>query len=75
LEAENIESLESALKNKFKSINHIEKAKGQLTLSLAEKVLPQDINAFCFENKVILSRLEWIGTKLEDKFLEITRKH
>jgi ABC-2 type transport system ATP-binding protein len=75
LEAENIESLESALKTKFKYINHIEKAKGQLTLSLAEKVLPQDINAFCFENKVVLSRLEWVGTKLEDKFLEITRKN
>ena len=75
LEADNIEGLESLLKAKFKSINHIEKSKGRLTLTLTEKVLPQEINSFCFENKTVLSRLEWVGTKLEDKFLEITRKH
>lgn len=75
LEADNVTSLESALKSKFKSINHIEVGKNRLTLSLNEKVLPQDINAFCFENRVTLSRLELVGTKLEDKFLEITRKN
>jgi len=75
LEADNVASIESALKSKFKSINHIEVGKNRLTLSLNEKVLPQDINAFCYENKVILSRLEVVGTKLEDKFLEITRKN
>lgn len=75
LEADNVTSIESALKAKFKSINHIEVGKNRLTLSLNEKVLPQDINAFCFENKVVLSRLELVGTKLEDKFLEITRKN
>lgn len=75
LEADNIESLEASLKARFKSINDIEKSKGRLILSLNENVLPQEINAFCFENKTVLSRLEWVGTKLEDKFLEITRKH
>ncbi len=75
LEAENIGGLETALKAKFKSINNIEVGKNKLTLLFTEKVLPQDINAFCFENKVVLSRLELIGTKLEDKFLEITRKN
>lgn len=75
LEADNVGSLESALKSKFKAINHIEVGKNRLTLSLNEKVLPQDINAFCFENRVILSRLELVGTKLEDKFLEITKKN
>ncbi len=75
LEADCVTSLESALKSKFKAINHIEVGKNQLSLSLNEKVLAQDVNAFCFENKVILSRLEVVGTKLEDKFLEITRKN
>jgi ABC-2 type transport system ATP-binding protein len=75
LEADNIAGLENALKTRFKSINNIEVSKNRLTLLLTEKVLPQDINAFCFENKVILSRLELVGAKLEDKFLEITRKH
>jgi ABC-2 type transport system ATP-binding protein len=75
LEADNIGGLENALKTRFKSINNIEVGKNRLTLMLTEKVLPQDINAFCFENKVILSRLELVGAKLEDKFLEITRKH
>ncbi len=75
LEGENINSLQNTLKEKFKSINSIETDKNRLTLSLTEKVLPQDINAFCFENKVVLSRLEVVGTKLEDKFLEITRKN
>jgi ABC-2 type transport system ATP-binding protein len=75
LEADNVTSLENALKGKFKSINSIEVGKNRLTLLLTEKVLPQEINAFCFENKVTLSRLELVGTKLEDKFLEITRKN
>jgi ABC-2 type transport system ATP-binding protein len=75
LEADNVSSIESVLKSKFKAINHIEAGNNRLTLSLNEKVLPQEINAFCFENKVILSRLEVVGTKLEDKFLEITRKN
>jgi ABC-2 type transport system ATP-binding protein len=75
LEAENITGLESLLKTRFKSIKNIQLEKNRLTLSLEEKVLPQEINAFCFENKIILSRLEWVGTKLEDKFLEITRKN
>lgn len=75
LEGDNINSLQNALKTKFTSINTIEVGKNQLTLLLTEKVLPQDINAFCFENKVVLSRLELVGTKLEDKFLEITRKN
>lgn len=75
LEAENINSIQGALKEKFKSINGIEVDKNKLTLLFTEKVLPQDINAFCFENKIVLSRLELVGTKLEDKFLEITRKN
>ena len=75
LEADHITGLENALKNKFSAIQRIEAGKDRLTLSLTEKILPQDINAFCFENKVILSRLEVVGTKLEDKFLEITRKN
>jgi len=75
LEGDNISSIQNALKEKFKSINSIEADKNKLTLSLTEKVLTQDINAFCFENKVVLSRLELVGTKLEDKFLEITRKN
>lgn len=75
LEAENVHGLESLLKSKFKSIKKIDVGKSKLTLYLDEKVLPQDINAFCFENKIILSRLELVGTKLEDKFLELTQKH
>ena len=75
IEAENIELIENALKNKFKAITAIDTTKGKLVLSLTEKVSPGDINAFCFENKIVLSRLEWAGTKLEDKFLEITRKN
>ena len=75
LEAENIKPLENLLKGKFKSIKKIESANNKLTLFLDEKVLPQDINAFCFENKIILSRLELVGTKLEDKFLELTKKN
>jgi ABC-2 type transport system ATP-binding protein len=75
LEADNLAGLDQLLKNKFKAINHIEVSKNRLTLSLDEKVLPQDINAFCFENRIVLSRLEQVGTKLEDKFLELTRKN
>lgn len=75
LEAEGISGLESLLKSRFKPINKMDVGKNKLTLYLDEKVLPQDINAFCFENKIILSRLELVGTKLEDKFLELTRKN
>jgi len=75
LEAENIQSIQSAIRSKFPAITNIDSSKNKLELSLTEKVLPQDLNAFCFENRIILSRLELVGTKLEDKFLEITRKN
>lgn len=75
IEAEQITGLDSLLKNKFPSIKSIDVQKNRLVLSLEEKVLPQDINAFCFQHNIILSRLELAGTKLEDKFLEITRKN
>ncbi len=75
IEADNIAGLDQLLKNKFKSIQSIDVFKNRMVLSLEDKILPQDINAFCFENKIVLSRLELVGTKLEDKFLEITRKN
>ncbi len=75
LEAENIQTIETALKNKFAAIKRVDSSNKQLMLYLEEKVLPQDLNSFCFENKVVLSRLEVLGAKLEDKFLEITKKN
>lgn len=75
IEAEKVNGLDVLLKNKFPSIKSIDIQQNRLVLSLEDKVLPQDINAFCFQQNIILSRLELAGTKLEDKFLEITRKN
>ena len=64
-----------ALKNalaQLPGVTSIKVLSGELQLSCNSNISGADINKFCFDKGIILSKLNVKRTSLEDKFLEIT---
>jgi ABC-2 type transport system ATP-binding protein len=73
LESENIESLNSVLKDKnLAKWTKIEN--NTIKAGLAEGLTSKELNKFLFENNIILSRLEPEKDKLESQFLELVKE-
>lgn len=73
--AEKIENLVENLKSKFTSIKRTELAGNELTIHVEGELNPAELNKYCFDNNVLLSKLEVVKSNLEDKFLEMTKSN
>jgi ABC-2 type transport system ATP-binding protein len=54
-------------------VKEIETENGKLVLTLNEKVMPADINAFAFSNKLVIHHMLSRKKSLESQFLELVR--
>lgn len=71
ISAADIEALKNALEQ-LSGITSIKVLSGELQLSCSQNISGADINKFCFDKGIVLSKLNVKRTSLEDKFLEIT---
>lgn len=65
--------LEQVMKN-YPGIKAVRKVNNGLQLKLENHVNNEDINRYCFEHNIILSRLQQQNKNLENKFMELTGK-
>ena len=71
ISASDIDALKNALEQ-LPGVTSIKVLFGELQLSCNTNLSGADINRFCFDKGIVLSKLNVKRTSLEDKFLEIT---
>lgn len=59
---------------KFPGIKAVKNMKNSLQLTVAGNITNEQINQFCFEHHITLSRLQQMSRNLEHKFIELTRE-
>ena len=69
--ADNISSLESLL-SKMTGVLNIKFVENRLLLTCEENISAEQVNKYCFENGIVLNRLNLKIKSLETRFLEIT---
>lgn len=68
-----IEKLHQAMAN-YPGVKSIRRVNGSLQLAVGDQVSEADINRYCFEHQVVLTRLHRINKSLERKFIELTKE-
>ena len=72
--SEDLDHLAGIMEN-FPGLEKLRKNTTSLHLSLKEEYIAKDVNAFCFEQGVVLRRLITHTNSLEQEFLKILKEH